>query len=600
MSKRRGDREKGRRGGEVARLAPPPRRPGAASPALPVPPSDLPLIPHPSSLVSGFVAALERYAAVVLVLLAAGGFYLRADGLSRLGLAEDEVNKLDAVRAYERGDVTPNAEHPMLMKSLIFASVQASRAWNARVGPGLQVADEAALRLPNVIFGALTVFPVFLIAAFFFGRRTGLVAAALWAAGLNAITYNRIAKEDTLLVFFMLWAFYFYLRAKAASGFDRAAKRRNYLASAASFGLMFASKYFPHYFGLNMLYHHYAKLRRREPGEPSGRTPLYFYAAAAATFLAVNPALLFPATWKYLAAYTSEGLLTHSGYLMGETLYRNVMSATPFGGTPLYFYLLYLGLKVPLPVTFALLAGLWVCARRWREPGPAFLLLMFTLWVVPYSLAGAKWLRYSLSLMPFVYMIAAVGVVAAIRGAAEWLTLQRAPRERLVWWAVGAVAILVFVALPAWSAWKARPYYSLYTNALAPRAAGYYFPHDEFYDAGLREAIEHVARSAPPGATVAHETPGVVRHYLEKFGRADLDSRVVSDPQFDAASAGGPTYVIVQRGRTYFENRAEFEAVRSGGRFERVYEGRIRGATAVEVYAAGAPAPERADARPLR
>jgi hypothetical protein len=521
------------------------------------------------------------------VLLAAGGFYLRADGLSRVGLAEDEVNKLDAVRAYARGDVTPNAEHPMVMKSLIFLSVEAADAWNAHAAPALQIADETALRLPNVIFGALTIFPVFLLTAFFFGRRTGLVAAALWAAGLNAITYNRIAKEDTLLVFFMLWAFYFYLRAKAASGFDHAAKRRNYLASAASFALMFASKYFPHYFGLNMLYHHYAKLRRREPGEPSGRTPLYFYAAVAAVFLLVNPALLFPATWKYLIAYTSEGLLTHSGYLMGDTLYRNVMSATPFGGTPAYFYLLYLGVKVPLPVTLALLAGLAVCARRWREPGPAFLLLMFVLWVLPYSLVGAKWLRYSLSLMPFVYMIAAVGVVAMIRGAAEWLTLQRAPRERLVWWAVGAVAIFVFVALPAWSAWKARPHYALYTNALAPHSAGYYFPHDEFYDDGLREAIEYVAQSAPPGSTVAHETPGVVRHYLEEFGRTDLDSRVISDPTFDATSPGGATYVIVQRGRVYFENRAELDAVRNGGRFEKVYEGRIRDATAVEVYAAG-------------
>src|SRR5215210_4504511 len=110
------------------------------------------LIPHPSSLVSGFVAALERYAVVVLVLLATGGFYLRADGLARVGLAEVEVNKLDAVRAYARGRITPNAEHPMVMKSLIFVSVQVADAWNAHAAPALRVADEAALRLPNVLF----------------------------------------------------------------------------------------------------------------------------------------------------------------------------------------------------------------------------------------------------------------------------------------------------------------------------------------------------------------------------------------------------------------------------------------------------------------
>ncbi len=70
------------------------------------------------------------------------------------------------------------------------------------------------VRFPNALFGALTVFPLYLLAAAFFDKRTGLVSALLWTFGVNAITYNRIAKEDTLLVFFMLFAFYFYLRAK--------------------------------------------------------------------------------------------------------------------------------------------------------------------------------------------------------------------------------------------------------------------------------------------------------------------------------------------------------------------------------------------------
>jgi hypothetical protein len=534
------------------------------------------------------VAALERYAVVALVLLAVGGFYLRATGLGRVGFAEDEINKLEAVRAYARGDITPNAEHPMVMKSLIFVSVEAAGAWNARASEPWRISDEAALRLPNVVFGALTVFPLFLLASFFWGRQTGLLAAAMWAGGVSAVTFNRIAKEDTLLVFFMLWAFYFYVRAKATSGFDPEGKRRHYVAAAVAFGLMLASKYFPHYLGLNMLYHHRAKLRTREPGEPPGRTPAVFYWVMAATFLLANPSLLLPQTWKYLAAYSSEGLLTHSGYLMGETLYRNVMSATPFWGTPVYFYLLYLLIKVPVPLTVALVAGLVRCARRWREPGPMFLLLMFVLWIVPYSLVGAKWLRYTLSLMPFVYMIAAVGVVAMVRRAAEWLTLTRAPRGNSAWWLVGALAITVFVALPAYAAWKSKPDYALYTNVLAPGRAGHFFPHDEFYDDGLREAIKYVAEHAPDGAIIAHETPGVVRHYLEKFGRTDLRSRVISDPSFDVRTVSEPTYLILQRGRTYFENREEFDAVRGAARegrgFFKEHEVTVRGATAAEVY----------------
>src|SRR5215208_1539728 len=156
---------------------------------------------------------LERYAVLVLVSLAAVGFALRAGGVGRVGFAEDEINKLEAVRAYWRGDFTENAEHPMVLKVLIYASVGVADKWNARGAKGapprlLDISDEAAVRFPNVLFGALTVFPVFLLTAAFFGRRTGLVAAALWATGVGAVTYNRVAKEDTLLVFFLLCAVY--------------------------------------------------------------------------------------------------------------------------------------------------------------------------------------------------------------------------------------------------------------------------------------------------------------------------------------------------------------------------------------------------------
>ena len=532
----------------------------------------------------GLAEMLERYAVLVLVVLAAVGFALRVGGISKFGLAEDELNKLEAVRAYEHGDFTENAEHPMVMKALIYVSVRAADVWNARAAEGdrlrlLDISDEAAVRLPNILFGTLTIFPIFLLTAVFFGRRTGLVAAALWATGVGAITYNRVAKEDTLLVFFMLFALYFYIRAKQTSGFDPATKKRNYILSAVTWGLMFASKYFPHYFGLNMLYHYLFHVRKREPGEPRGNTPVLFYVITFATFLLVNPAVLSPKTWAYLSAYSSEQLLTHHGYLMGETLYYNVVSKGPFGATPVYFYLLYLVTKTPPLVLAAFVVGFVALWRRRCEPGAAFLLFMLFFWLVPYSLMGAKWLRYTLSLMPFVYMTAAVGVVALTRWLVEWLKAGRSPG--LAAW-VGAASLALFVGVPAWAACGAAPHYALYTNALAPRSAGYYFPHDELYDDGLREAIKYVADHAPPGATLAHETPGVVRHYLARFGREDLRPEIISDPQFDVTSAPGPVYVILQRGRTYFENQAEMARVRAD--FKPETQIVIDGVVAAEVY----------------
>jgi hypothetical protein len=181
--------------------------------------------------------------------------------------------------------------------------------------------------------------------------------------------------------------------------------------------------------------------------------------------------------------------------------------------------------------------------------------------------------------LPFVYMTAAVGVVALTR----WLVgvLKAGRSTGLAAWA-GAASLALFVGVPAWTAARAAPHYALYTNALAPRPAGYYFPHDELYDDGLREAIEYVAEHAPRGATVAHETPGVVRHYLGRFQRTDLDARVLSASDFKVDDAPRPAYFILQRGRTYFENREELEAVRRAGRKE--HEVFVRGASAAEVY----------------
>ena len=515
----------------------------------------------------GMLASLEWTVVGTLALLVVLGFGLRLNQLGAIGFAEDEMNKLDAVHSYERGDFSANAEHPMVMKALMFVSTHLAPTNT----------EEVALRLPNVLFGALTVIPLFLLTAAFFDRWTGLLAAAFWAFGINAITHNRIGKEDTLLVFFMLFAFYFFLRAKQTSPAHTSTRARKYATSAVAFGLMIASKYFPHYLGLNMLYHHNFRVRKVEPGEPSGKTPGWFFLLIIGVYLVASPAVLLPQVWQYLNAYLSEHLLTHSGYLFADQLYKNNMSSSPFWGTPLYFYVLFLAIKVPLVTVAAFILGLIVAVMRRKEPGYVFLLFMFLFWIVPYSLIGGKWLRYTLSLMPFVYMLAAVGVVALIRAA----------RTRLPQWKHAAVTFTVvilalFVGLPAIIAATHGPHYALYTNALAADKAGYYFPHDEFYDDGLRESLRYVCDVAPQGATVAHETPAVARYYLTKFGRSDLSSHAISANDFNPTTTPGVVYVVVQRGRTYFENRDELAAVRTN--FRKVHEVKTDGLIAVEVF----------------
>jgi hypothetical protein len=179
--------------------------------------------------------------------------------------------------------------------------------------------------------------------------------------------------------------------------------------------------------------------------------------------------------------------------------------------------------------------------------------------------------------MPFVYMLAAVGVASF----AHWLSSRFKDKSHATP-IVSAFLVLMFIGVPAWKAFANGPHYALYTNALAAERAGYFFPHDEFYDDGLREAIAFVCRVAPTGATIAHETPAATRYYLTRFERGDLTSRAISAADFDVYNLPQPAFVIVQRGRTYFENQAKLIYIRST--FQKVHEVKINGLTAAEVF----------------
>ena len=93
-----------------------------------------------------------------------------------------------------------------------------------------------------------------------------------------------------------------------------------------------------------------------------------------------------------------------------------------------------------------------------------------------------------------------------------------------------------------------RSHPSLYVNVFGGNRIGYFFPHDEFYDLGARESIRFIAETAPPGAKMASETPGVVQYYLERFSRSDIRSEIISQPSF-TLNGGRPDFVMLQRGR---------------------------------------------------
>jgi hypothetical protein len=157
----------------------------------------------------------------VLCVLVVAGLALRANGLSSEGLSEDELNKLAAVNEYRsQGLSSANGEHPLLMKALLTVSVVTADAWDrtsfVSSHPELNIPVETSLRIPSALFGACT-------PSSSFWSRPNCLAGKLdyWLRRSGpfdplVIGYNRIAKEDTFLVFFFLLANFFWLRGPAS------------------------------------------------------------------------------------------------------------------------------------------------------------------------------------------------------------------------------------------------------------------------------------------------------------------------------------------------------------------------------------------------
>jgi Dolichyl-phosphate-mannose-protein mannosyltransferase len=518
----------------------------------------------------------RKQQAATLALIVLLGLVLRLRGLDRAGFNEDEVHKVEAAHSYLHGNFAANLEHPMLMKSLVAVSLATADLWNRGVGQSYQVTEEVAVRLPNVVFGSLTAVVIFLLAQEFLGVEVALLSALVWSIGTIPIMLNRLAKEDTLLVFFTWLAYYFYLRAKKAIKTDVRRGERFYAASGASFGLMLASKYFPHYLGLNFLYYYLVRDKEKIP-RLRWRDAGLVFGACAVVFVLANPMILFPSTLRYMLHYLGEGTVTHHGYLMMGRLYF----ADPGrlrGGMPIYFYPLFLAIKTPLPILGAFIIGLAETWNRRREPGPFFLIFMFLFWIIPFSLLGSKWLRYMLSWMPVVSIIAAIGLVRIF----SWLSALASSRmnRRLVP-ALAAAVALVFLVVPAWVSVKSAPYYSLYLNPLGLGRTGYYFPHDEVNDMGLREAIKQICERAPEGTSVGGEAEPVFAYYFHKFGRDDLHYFNLSD-QVRRVEAPPSAYLVVQDGRKYFENIAFIQKVEAYQTPIQTFD--IGGAPAARVY----------------
>ncbi|HEX5705917.1 MAG TPA: glycosyltransferase family 39 protein [Pyrinomonadaceae bacterium] len=518
----------------------------------------------PEQIVNVSSRALVVAALSVIVLLGLG---FRAYRLDAQGLSEDELNKVRAVEEYRARGLTPaNGEHPFLMKAMLTASAVAADWWNStdyvRTGPpSYHVTQETWARLPGAILGALTSVLIFLVALELFGAEVAFIAAALWAFDPAAVTFNRIAKEDSFLVFFFLLANVFWLRGQRAAEEGRRPEPF-YWASGVAFGAMLASKYVPHFIAISGSYYYVFQGMKTTRWRIGKRRWLIFFIFMGVAFVIFNPTILLPGTWHEMRTFAGERRIAHDSNEFMGVLYPNQMSLW-LRGVPWYFYYVFMAVKLPLTVAATFVVGLFLLFRRRVGDGRYFILFWLFFWFFPFSVLGGKFTRYFTFALPAVLITSAVGVHFFAQYFAR--ATARLGASGLVY--ARALTALLFACVSVYATARAAPFYPLYTNALgsALRPAGDFFPHDEFYDSGVRDAARETARMARPGARVASETPELLQHYARLAGREDLTSVSLSDPSSLAEMRAGDL-VVTAPGRRYFSNSEILARLNAGAR----------------------------------
>jgi hypothetical protein len=277
-------------------------------------------------------------------------------------------------------------------------------------------------------------------------------------------------------------------------------------------------------------------------------------------FVVLSPTVLLPETWKQMGLFAGGNRVSHDGYEFMGHLYPQRISDW-LNGIPVYFYFVFTAVKLPVLTVLAFLAGLPLLFRRKLGDGRYFILFWLRLWVIVFCFPGGKFTRYYTTALPAVLITSALG----IQFAGRWLANRISSFD----WGAGlkhyvpASLAVIVIAASVINSVNAAPHFRLFTNSIGGGMswAGYYFPHDEFYDASMRDAMAEIVRRARTGARVASESPSLAAYYAEREKRFDLVFISLSDPDAVKQLAAGD-YVIIARGRRYFSNDSIINTLR--------------------------------------
>jgi len=404
--------------------------------------------------------------------------------------------------------------------------------------------------MPNVLFGAAAAAVLFLLCRRMMGLVGSFAASFFWAVAPLPVALSRLTKEETPLTFFTLLACYFYCRAQQADSSQSA--RRWYDLSAMGFGLALGSQYILHLLGLNALTWRLAG-KSGLTTEPSRFSYKRFFLVLFVTFVLVNPVILSPANCTAILHWLHHDGVRHSGYDFDGTLYMNFPGRL-LAGVPWFYYVWLVALKTPIPILLAFMVGGALLLRDRRTLATCYFLSFGMVQLAGLSVSGAKWIRYSLPMLPFVYLAGGYAlqeIWKRVKGKAWSPVLVAAGALIFVGWPL--------VELQAWA-----PYYSFYLSPIGggTRNVTRYFAPDEVSEFDTREVAQQVCPFAPAAAKVATARPMSMAYYLQACGRPDL--RVV--PLYDTHYAPRDgDLIVLEPSRRFFETQRFFDVLGKSG-----------------------------------
>ncbi len=257
--------------------------------------------------------------------------------------------------------------------------------------------DMVVLRGLSGLAGTLTVLAVYLAGRELFGRRAGLLGAALLGVSFLHVRNSHYGTNDVLAVCFLAFSLFFSARLY------RSRRISDYLLAALFGGLATSTKYSMGFFWLAMLVAHYGGVKGFRPGAPASwprllPTPslLLGGVVSVAAFLAGTPYALLDSR-EFTAGFLSQ-------YDLGAESWLGPNALPP---ALLYAAALVQGFGL-VPLLLAALGVILALRRdRWRLSLVLSVPLVYLVFMLTRQLYFA---RFALPLLPYLALLAGYAV----------------------------------------------------------------------------------------------------------------------------------------------------------------------------------------------